>query len=95
MEVKMEKLDKNKTGLVVGFVLALMHAVWALFVAITPGGLQTFLDWVFKVHFLEPVWILTAFNFLDAIFLVILTFVCGFILGWVFAAVHNWLSKKK
>jgi len=91
----MDKLDKNDTGLVVGAFLAIMHAVWALCVAVIPGSLQAFLDWVFKVHFLNPVWVLTAFNLLDAIFLVILTFVCGFVFGWVFAAVHNWLSKKK
>lgn len=90
----MNKLDKNKIGLMVGAFLAIVHAVWALIVAIIPNALQSFLDWVFGVHFLEPVWKLTTFNLLNAIFLVLLTFVCGYICGWVFAWIHNWVDKK-
>jgi hypothetical protein len=91
----MDKLNKNQIGLIVGLFLAIVHAVWAVFVAITPGALQKFLDWIFGIHFLEPVWVLTAFNLVNAVLLVGVTFVCGFILGWVFAAIHNWLAKKK
>ena len=90
----MNKLNKNKIGLMVGAFFAIAHAVWALIVAVTPGTLQKFIDWVFDVHFLEPVWVLTTFNLLNAIFLVILTFVCGYIFGWVFAWIHNCVDKK-
>ena len=88
-------LDKNKIGLVVGLFLAIIHAVWALFVAIMPSTLQSFLDWIFNIHFLEPVYTLTTFSFGNAIFLVIVTFIAGFILGWIFAWIHNLLHKKK
>jgi len=90
----MNKLNKNKIGLMVGAFLAIVHAVWALIVAVIPDSLQSFLDWVFNIHFLEPVWILTTFDLLNAIFLVILTFVCGYICGWVFAWIHNCVDKK-
>lgn len=90
----MDKLDKNKIGLAVGVFLGLVHLIWALLVAIIPGTLQSFLDWVFNIHFLEPLYKLTAFNFVSAVLLVILTFVCGYIAGWVFAWVHNWVEKK-
>jgi len=90
----MNKLNKNKIGLMVGAFLAIAHAVWALIVAVIPGALQSFLDWVFNIHFLEPVWVLTTFDLLNAIFLVALTFVCGYICGWVFAWIHNLVDKK-
>ena len=88
-------LDKNKTGVSLGLFLALIHAVWALCVAIIPGTLQTFIDWIFKLHSIEPVWVLTSFNLLNAILLVIVTFVIGYVFGWVFAWAHNLLHKKK
>lgn len=87
-------LDKNKVGLIVGLFLAAMHAAWALAVAIIPNALQSFLDWIFNIHFLQPIWKLTAFNFVDAIFLVIVTFIAGYISGWVFAWVYNSMYKK-
>jgi hypothetical protein len=88
-------LDRNKFGLTVGLFMAVIHAVWALTVAIIPGALQSFLDWIFNVHFLQPIWILTTFNFGKAILLVIITFVIGYILGWIFAWLHNFHHKKK
>ena len=88
-------IDKNKIGLAVGFFMALAHAVWSLCVAVIPSYLQTFLDWVFKLHAIEPVWILTAFNFMNAILLVIVTFIFGYIVGFVFAWLHNLVHKKK
>jgi len=87
-------MEKNKVGLVVGLFLAIVHAIWALTVAIIPNQLQSFLDWIFNIHFLVPVWKITEFNFMNAIFLVIMTFVIGFIVGWVFAWLHNLLHKK-
>ena len=87
-------IDKNKTGLTLGLFLAVVHAVWALAVAVIPGPLQASLDWIFNIHFLEPIWKLTAFNLINAIFLVIITFVIGYIFGWVFAWLHNLHHKK-
>ena len=90
----MDKLNANKIGLIVGFFLALVHLIWALAVAIIPGAMQNFLDWVFGLHFLEPVYKLTAFNIMNAVWLIILTFVVGYIVGWIFAYVHNCVDKK-
>lgn len=88
------KLDKNQVGLIVGIFFAVLHAVWALVIAVIPGTLQSFLNWVFELHFLEPIWTITAFNLVNALFLVVVTFVCGYIFGWVFAAIWNQLAKK-
>ena len=87
--------DKNKTGVTWGLFFAIFHAIWALAVAIMPGTLQSFLDWVFHIHFLERVWILTSFNFLNALVLVVFTFVVGYVLGWVYAWADNMHHKNK
>lgn len=87
--------DKNKTGITWGLFFAVLHAVWALMVAVIPNALQSSLDWIFKVHFLERIWILTPFNFVDAILLVIVTFVFGYVFGWIFAWADNLHHKKK
>lgn len=87
-------LEKKKVGLAVGFFLAIVHAVWSLAVAVIPSQLQSFLGWVFKLHAIQPVWVLMSFNFVNAVILVILTFVIGYIIGWVFAWIHNMLHKR-
>ena len=88
-------LNKNKIGLAFGGLLAIFHLVWSLGVAIIPNGLQSFLDWIFKIHFLNNVWTLTSFNPLYALYLVLMTFVFGFIFGWTYALIHNWIDHGK
>ena len=90
----MAKLNKNQVGLIVGVFFAVIHAVWALVVAVIPSALQAFLNWVFGLHFLVPIYVLTSFDILNAVLLVVVTFVCGYIFGWVFAAIWDWLAKK-
>lgn len=90
-----EKLNNNKIGLIIGIFFALMHAIWALFVAVMPGLLQQFIDWMFILHSLKPIWVITSFDFINAILLIILTFVIGYVFGWVFAAIWNWNIKSK
>ena len=88
------KLNKNNTGITVALFFAIVHAAWALLVAVVPSMLQSSLDFIFNVHFLQPIWILTSFNIVYAIELVVITFVLGYIFGWVFAWAHNLHHKK-
>lgn len=90
----MKNMNKNKAGLVVGIFVAALHAVWAFLIAVIPGTLQSFLDWVFKLHSLEPYWKITTFDFVNAIILVVLGFIFGYIFGWIFAWIYNMMSKK-
>jgi len=90
-----DKLNNNQVGLIAGIFFALMHALWALFVALVPGLLQQFLDWMFVLHSLKPVWVITSFDLMNAILLIVMTFVIGYALGWVFAAIWNWSKRSK
>lgn len=89
----MGTFNKNKIGLIFGIFLAVMHALWSLAVAVMPGYLQKFLDWAFELHSLKPIYVITSFNLVNAILLVALTFVVGYVFGWVFAVIWNWVKK--
>lgn len=87
-------LDKNKTGLVVGLFLAAIHLIWSLGVLAVRDPMQNFLDWIFAIHALQPIWVITSFSFMNMIWLLIVTFVIGYILGWIFAIIANYIHKK-
>ena len=88
----MEKLSKTKTGLVLGLFMAIVHAAWAVLVAL--GVAQGLIDWVTEMHMLDNPYIVLDFSLGTAIGLIVLTFVVGYILGWVFAALWNSLRKS-
>jgi len=88
----MAKIDKNKLGLVLGIFAAILHAVWAVAVAI--GIAQAYLDWIFPMHFIGNVFQTTNFNITYALILVVLAFICGYIMGWVFAWLWNKINKR-
>lgn len=90
----MPKLDKNKVSLAAGCFLALVHAVWALLILLIPSQLQAFLNLIFDMHMIEPLFKLTAFNPVSSLMLVLMTFVFGYVAGFVFSAIYNRIIKK-
>jgi len=88
-----EKLNKNKTGLSLGIFIALIHALWAVLVAI--GVAESMLDWVFPMHFIGNVFSINAFSIVNALILIVCGFVGGYVMGWVFALIWNWVAKMK
>ncbi|MFO1519266.1 MAG: hypothetical protein U1F57_06360 [bacterium] len=85
----MGPLSKNKAGLAFGLVFGIWHAAWAALVAL--GGAQTLLDWIFRLHFIQPPYTVSTFQLSLALGLVVVTTALGYVLGWLFAAVWNWL----
>lgn len=83
----MNPLNKNKTGLTTGVIFGVFHLAWAGLVA--SGLAQPFMDWIFQLHFIQPLYIITPFNMIKALTLIAVTFAIGFVLGWLFAAVWN------
>ncbi len=90
----MAKLNKNQIGLILGIFIALMHLIWAILVWIIPTYVQSFFNWIFELHAIEPIYNITTMTLLNAIMLVIMTFISGYIFGWVFAWVWNMRAKK-
>ena len=86
-------MNPSKVGLALGAMFAVLHAVWSAAVALVPGPLQKFLDWVFALHHIKPMYSLLPFNLMNAVILVILTFVVGYVVGFVFATIWNKVEK--
>lgn len=84
-------LNKNTTGLVLGSLLGLVHLLWALLVLF--GWAQGLMDWIFSLHFITPPYMITVFGWGNALLLIIVTAVIGYVLGWVFAWLWNKLHK--
>jgi hypothetical protein len=86
-------MNKNKIGLTLGLFIALLHAVWA--VAVLAGIKASMLEWLFAMHFVSITFELLQFSIANALILVACTFVGGYIMGWIFAAIWNGVDKCK
>jgi hypothetical protein len=86
-------ISKNKLGVVIGSAFGLWHLAWVLLVAF--GIAQWLLDWVFRLHFIQPVYVVTAFKLPFAVALIAITSALGYLFGWVAAAIWNDLHTGK
>ncbi len=86
-------LDKKQVGLSLGIFAALIHAFWALIVAFGYG--QALMDWMLSMHSMTAVLVVSGMPLGRALGLIALSFVCGYVLGWLFAAVWNLFGGKK
>ncbi len=86
-----DKLNKKQVGLALGIFAAVCHLVWLIAVAI---GVQKAVDWILLLHSIQLDLTLTSVVILNGILLLIIAFIGGYIVGWVFAAIYNWAGKK-
>ena len=82
-------ISKNKLGLVVGSFFGLWHLVWSTLVAL--GLAQQLIDWVFRLHFIQPPYAVTPFKLSVAVALLVITSTLGYMIGWILATIWNWL----
>lgn len=87
----MNKLNTNQVGLTIGIFAALVHLVWLVAVAI---GIQKYVDWILLLHSIRLDLILTNVVLLNALILIVIAFIGGYIVGYVFAAIYNYIGKK-
>ena len=88
----MNQLNKQAVGLTVGIVVAGTHLVWAALVFL--GLAQGFLDWVSWLHFFQNPVIVMAFGWKRAAGLIGVTFMVGYIVGWVSTTVWNKMMRR-
>lgn len=88
----MKKLSEHQAGVTFGVFIGLMHAGWALVVSL--GFAQTWLDFVFGLHFLENPFVVSSFDMQKAVTLVAVTAAVGYVAGFVFAKVWNLVMTK-
>ena len=85
-------MKMHETGLAVGAMMALVHAVWAILVWLNVA--QGFLDWIFTIHSLANPYFVLPFDLARSLTLVGTTFVIGYGVGLAFANIWNRIVKK-
>ncbi|MDO8469026.1 MAG: hypothetical protein Q7S29_04685 [Candidatus Peribacter sp.] len=83
--------NPHTTGLALGGLLGFIHLLWALLVF--AGFAQALMDFVFSMHMLTPVLTVGPFSIARAVVLIIMTFVVGYVVGWLFAKAWNMAAK--
>jgi hypothetical protein len=84
-------INPLKAGVTFGALLGACHFFWALMVAF--GRAQPLLDFVFWMHFIQPVLVVRPFSLSAAAALVVFTFIIGFVLAFLFAVLWNRLHR--
>ena len=84
-------LNSHKVGLVLGAFAGLVHLGWSILVAL--NWAQPFIDFVFNLHMIHPLYTVGQFSLGTAAALVIVTSIVGFIFGSVFAKIWNRLHR--
>ena len=87
----MQAISKNSAGQAVGLFFGLAHLGWAILVAAKLA--KPLMDWILHLHFMELSYTMQPFAFGTALLLVVVTFVVGYIFGWVIAALWNAFGK--
>ena len=87
----MGRINPNKAGLALGALLAAWHLTWAILVAL--GLAQPFIDFIFWIYFIKPIYVIEPFAILRAAILVIVTGCIGYVMGYVFGLVWNRLHR--
>ncbi len=85
------KLNSHKIGLTLGGLFAILHAVWALMVLVNIA--KPLMDWILGLHFMTVQYSIDPFGFGNAILLIIVTgiigYVVGYVLGWLWNLAHR------
>ena len=84
-------INPLKAGVTFGALLGGYHLCWSLLVAL--GWAQPFIDFVFWMHFIQPVFVIRPFSLPAAAALVVLTFIAGFVIAFLFAVLWNKLHR--
>ncbi|MEK7648896.1 MAG: hypothetical protein AAB400_03180 [Patescibacteria group bacterium] len=85
-------MNPQKTGLTLGILVGGLHVFWSLLVAL--GLAQGLVDFIFMLHMIVPNHQIASFNLMYAIALVLIALVKGYVVGYLFALLWNYVSKK-
>ena len=85
------KLNPSKVALTLGVFAGGVHLVWSALVAL--GLAQGLLDFIFGLHMIANPYQVTGFDITKAGMLVVITFLVGYGVGYIFANVWNKVHK--
>lgn len=81
------KFNANTVGLYSGLIIGFCELVWVIMVGL--GFAQGWFNFIFGLHFIVTPFQVGAFNLGKGIILVVMTFVVGYVFGWVATWVWN------
>lgn len=84
-------MNKNKVGLTLGALGAILHLVWSVLVMSGLGQIVS--DWLLRLHAIRASEVIGPMSFTTMITLLIVVFVGWYILGWIFAWLWNAFNK--
>lgn len=84
-------LNSHKVGFALGAFAGLVHLGWSVLVAL--NWAQPFIDFIFNLHMIYPLYTVGPFSLATALALVIMTSIIGFIFGSFFAMIWNRLHR--
>ncbi|MDP2665086.1 MAG: hypothetical protein Q8P23_00330 [bacterium] len=87
----MNHLNPTKTGLAVGKLVGGVHLVWAILVAL--GWAQWLVNFSMWAHMVSVPLVVGAFNLTAAVTVIIVATAIGYVLGYAFAKIWNWLHR--
>lgn len=83
----------NKVALLFGLLIGGWHLLWALLVLV--GWAQALIDFVFWAHMIQPIYVVKPFDPAAAAALILITFITGYVLGFIGALIWNNLHQPK
>ena len=81
------KINKNKTGLTFGFLISSMHLFWSILVLL--GVAQALVNFILALHMISMPVTIMPFSLVNALGLIVVTFVVGYVFGWLMAFFWN------
>jgi hypothetical protein len=83
----MKAIHPIKAAVTLGVLIGGWHLCWAILVAL--GWAQPFINFVFWIHFIQPVYVVGPFDAIRAAILIIVTTSMGLIIGYIFSVLWN------
>src|SRR5258708_5390353 len=80
-------MNKNKVGLAFGSFVGFVHLIWSVLIAL--GWAQPWMDFVYRMHSLNNPFTVAPFDLVRSGELVVITFVVGYVVGFIFATIWN------
>ena len=85
----MNHINPKKTGLAVGKLFGGVHLIWVVLVAL--GWAQAVVNFSQWAHMVSVPVVVGAFNLTAAITVILVATAIGYVLGYAFAKIWNWL----
>ena len=84
-------ISAHKVGLAFGGTISFWHLVWSILVGL--GWAQPLINWLFRLHMIQPPYTITPFSFGSAAILIIVTAIFGYLVGFVIGSIWNRVQK--